>query len=54
MILLTIAIAFSIIVLSVEIPAFNRYHNEEDFILMVLSGLMLMACIVVLLFWRGV
>ena len=54
MILLIFAIAVCVLFLAVEIPAFIRYHNEEDFILIVLSALMLMSCIVVLFFWRGV
>ena len=54
MILLTIAIVFSAIILSVEIPAFIRYRNEEDFLIMVMSALMLLASVVVLFFWRGV
>lgn len=54
MILLTIAIVFSAIILTVEIPAYIRYRNEEDFLLMILSALMLLASITVLFFWRGV
>lgn len=54
MTLLIFAIVVCTVFLVVEIPAFIRYHNEEDFILIVLSALMLMACIVVLFFWRGV
>lgn len=52
MILLTIAIVFSALVLSVEIPAFIRMHAEEDFLLMVMSALMLASCLVVLYAWR--
>ena len=54
MIMLTIAIVFSAVVLSVEIPAFIRMRAEEDFLLMVLSALMLLASVTVLFFWRGV
>lgn len=54
MILLTIAIVFSAVILSVEIPTFIRMHSEEDFLLMVLSALMLLASVTVLFFWRGV
>ena len=54
MILLTIAIVFSALLLSVEIPAFIRMHEEEDFLLCVMSGLMLLCCVTVLFFWRGV
>ena len=53
MILLTISIIFSILILTVEIPVFIRMRAEEDFLLMVLSGLMLAACITVLFFWRA-
>jgi len=52
MILLIIAIVMSIIFLTVEIPAFVRYKNDEDFLISVASGLMLLSCIVVLYFWR--
>lgn len=52
MILLIIAIIGSILFLTVEIPAFIRYHNDEDFLISVASGLMLFSCIVVLYFWR--
>lgn len=54
MILLIFAIAVCILFLCVEIPVFIRYRAEEDFLLMIMSGLMLMACIVVLICWRGV
>lgn len=54
MILLTIAIVFSALLLSVEIPAFIRMREEEDFLLCVMSGLMLVCCVTVLFFWRGV
>ena len=54
MILLTIAIVFSALLLSVEIPAFIRMREEEDFLLCVMSGLMLACCVTVLFFWRGV
>lgn len=54
MILLTIAIVFSAIILSVEILAFIRYRNEEDFLIAIMSALMLLASITVLFFWRGV
>ena len=54
MILLIIAIVMSILFLTVEIPAFIRYHNEEDSLLAIMSGMMLEACIVVLFLWKGV
>lgn len=54
MILLTIAIIFSILILTVEIPVFIRMREEEDFLLCVMSGLMLLCCVTVLFFWRGV
>lgn len=52
MILLTIAIIGSILFLIVEIPAYIRFHNEEDFLLTVISGAMLVASIAVLFVWR--
>lgn len=53
MILLTIAIVFSIIVLSVEIPVFIRNRDEIDFLIVTIFSLMLLASITVLFFWRG-
>ena len=52
MILLIIAIVMSILFLTVEIPAFIRYRNVEDFLISVASGLMLLSSVVVLYFWR--
>lgn len=53
MILLTIAIVFSIIVLSVEIPVFIRNRDEIDFLIVAIFSLMLLASVTVLFFWRG-
>lgn len=52
MILLMFAIAVCILFLCVEIPVFHAHKDETDFLIIVMSALMLMGCIVVLLFWR--
>ena len=52
MILLTIAIVFSAIILSVEIPVFIRNRDEIDFLIMVIFALLLLASVTVLFFWR--
>lgn len=54
MILLTIAIVFSAIVLSVEIPVYIRNRDEIDFLIVTIFSLMLLASVTVLFFWRGV
>ena len=54
MILLTISIIVSILILSVEIPVFIRMRDEIDFLIIVIFGLMLLASVTVLFFWRGV
>lgn len=54
MILLTISIIVSILILSVEIPVFIRMRDEIDFLIIVVFGLMLLASVTVLFFWRGV
>ena len=51
MILLTIAIIFSILLLTVEIPVFIRMRDSTDLQIAVLAGMMLAACIAVL-YWR--
>ena len=53
MILLTIAIIFSAIILSVEIPVFIRMRDEIDFLVIVVFGLMLLASIIALFFWKN-
>ena len=53
MILLTIAIVFSAIILSVEIPVFIRNRDEIDFLIVTIFLLMLLASITVLFFWRN-
>ena len=52
MILLIIAIIGSMIILSVEVPVFIRNRDEIDFLIVVVFGLMLLASITVLFFWR--
>lgn len=52
MILLMIAIVMSIIFLTVEIPVFFRYREEVDGLILIVSALMLVACIIVLYYWR--
>lgn len=52
MILLIFAILISAVVFTAEVPAYIRYRDEADFLLMVMSGLMLLSCVVVLFFWR--
>lgn len=54
MIMLTISIIVSILILSVEIPVFIRMRDEIDFLIIVVFGLMLLASVTVLFFWRGV
>lgn len=54
MILLIIAIIVSAIFIAVEIPAFIRFHEEEDFLLLFTSGLMLASCLVVLIAWKAI
>ena len=54
MIMLTISIIVSILILSVEIPVFIRMRDEIDFLIIVIFGLMLLASVTVLFFWRGV
>lgn len=54
MILLTISIIVSILILSVEIPVFIRMRDEIDFLIIVVFGLMLLASVTVLFFWRWV
>lgn len=52
MILLTIAIVFSAIILSVEIPVFIRNRDAIDFLIVVIFSLMLIACWITLFFLR--
>lgn len=54
MILLIVAIIISAIILSVEVPVFIRNRDEIDFLIVVIFGLMLLASVTVLFFWRGV
>lgn len=51
MILLIFAIVMSILFLAVEIPVFVRYKDENDLFIAIAAGIMLVACIAVLL-WR--
>lgn len=51
MILLTIAIIFCILLLTVEIPTYIRMRDTTDLEIAVIAGLMLAACIAVL-YWR--
>lgn len=51
MILLTIAIIFCVLLLTVEIPTYIRMRDGIDLEIAVIAGLMLAACIAVL-YWR--
>lgn len=51
MILLTIAIIFCVLLLTVEIPTYLRMHEDTDLEIAVIAGLMIAACIAVL-YWR--
>lgn len=53
MILLTAAIIISAIILSVEIPVYIRMRDEIDILIIIAFGLMLLASVTVLYFWRG-
>lgn len=50
--LLIFATVMSMIFLSVEIPVFISKKEYEDLLIVIMSGLMLLACITVLFFWR--
>lgn len=52
MILLIIAIVFSALILSVEIPVFIRNRDEIDFLIILMFSIMFVAGWVVLFFWR--
>ena len=51
MILLTIAIIFCILLLTVEIPVYLRMRDETDLEIAIVAGLMLAGSIAVL-YWR--
>lgn len=51
MILLTIAIIFCILLLTVEIPTYIRMRDGIDLEIAVIAGLMLIGCVAVL-YWR--
>lgn len=48
MILLVIAIAFCVLLITVEIPAYMRMHDTTDLEIAILAALMLAGCIAVL------
>lgn len=48
MILLTVAIIFCILLLTVEIPTYIRMREDVDLEIAVIAGLMLIGCIAVL------
>ena len=50
--LLIFAIVMSMIFLSVEIPVLISRREQEDFLIVIASGMMLTGCMVVLFFWR--
>ena len=50
MILLTIAIVFCVLLLTVEIPTYIRMRDTTDLEIVIVAGLMLIGCIVVL-YW---
>lgn len=51
MILLTVAIIFCVLLLTVEIPAYIRMRDTTDLEIAIVAGLMLIGCIAVL-YWR--
>lgn len=51
MILLTVAIIFCVLLLTVEIPTYIRMRDGIDLEIAVIAGLMIAACIAVL-YWR--
>ena len=51
MILLILAIVFCALLMSVEIPAYFRMHDDTDLEIAVIAGLMLIGCVAVL-YWR--
>lgn len=50
MILLTIAIIFCILLLTVEIPVYLRMRDTTDLEIAIVAGLMLIGCVAVL-YW---
>ena len=52
MILLIMAIIFSAIILSVEVPVFIRNRDEIDFLIILIFSIMFVAGWIVLFFWR--
>lgn len=51
MILLIVAIVFSVLILTVEIPVFLRMRDGTDLEIALIAGLMLAGCIAIL-YWR--
>ena len=51
MILLTVAIVFCVLLLTVEIPTYMRMRDITDLEISIVAGLMLAGCIAVL-YWR--